>query len=382
MPEKILIVDDDADTVEFLKVLLKKQGFETVTAKDGLEALTQAHQEEPDLIVLDIMMPGMDGYEVARSLHRHPDTALIPILMFTARTQVADKIAGYEAGVDLYLTKPVHPMDLQANIKALLLQRKARKVALMERGYQVGVLASKGGLGVSTVALNLAIASAHQQKVKTIAAELRPGQGTWADELGIDSKGGLNHLLKINTSEITQSVVEDQLVDTPFGVRVLLSGSDNFEVEMAAVISQYDAVISQLGMLAPLVVLDIGTPFFAAFPVILELCDELVLVVEPQPLSVKRAARTMEALRAKGFGNLKPITVVTVNHTRSDSILTISQVEAELNHHVALGFPPSLELAATAIQEHLPMCVLRPESLISLQFYKLAEVIKAHSNAK
>ena len=90
------------------------------------------------------MMPGMDGYEVARSLHRRPETALIPILMFTARTQPEDKVAGYDVGVDLYLTKPVHPLDLQANIRALLLQRKSRKEASANRGYLVGVFSGQG----------------------------------------------------------------------------------------------------------------------------------------------------------------------------------------------------------------------------------------------
>src|SRR5512138_2410687 len=157
MAEKILIVDDDQETVDFLRVLLTRQGYQAIIAKDGIEALKVANQELPDLIILDVMMPGLDGFEVARSLHRRPETALIPILMFTARTQTEDKVTGYEAGVDLYLTKPVHPLDLQANIKALLLQRKARKAALAD-GFMIGVIGAKGGQGVSTVALNLAIA--------------------------------------------------------------------------------------------------------------------------------------------------------------------------------------------------------------------------------
>ena len=126
MPEKILIVDDDPDTVEFLRLILTRQGYQTLSAINGMQALNQAHSQQPDLIILDVMMPGLDGYEVARSLRRHPETALIPILMFTAKTQVEDKVAGYEAGVDIYLTKPIHPVELQANIKGLLDQRKAR----------------------------------------------------------------------------------------------------------------------------------------------------------------------------------------------------------------------------------------------------------------
>ncbi len=221
MAEKILIVDDDQETVDFLRVLLSRQGYQAMIAKDGIEALKTANQELPDLIILDVMMPGLDGFEVARSLHRRPETALIPILMFTARTQAQDKVTGYEAGVDLYLTKPVHPLDLQANIKALLLQRKARKAALADRGYIVGVIGAKGGQGVSTVALNLALCYNRIQKVKVIAAELRLGQGTWADELNVGVSSGMAHLLQMNSNEITQGMVESQLTSSTHGIKTI-----------------------------------------------------------------------------------------------------------------------------------------------------------------
>ena len=196
MADKILIVDDDPETVQFLNLILARLGYQTFVARDGMEALEVAHKELPDLIVLDVMMPGLDGYEVARSLRRHPGTALTPILMFTAKTQVEDKLVGYDAGVDIYLTKPIHPVDLYANIKTLLTQRRTRSAALTNKGYVVGVLAAKGGLGVSTVTLNLAVAYHQKQQAKVIAAELRPGQGIWADELDLPNSGGLGSLLR------------------------------------------------------------------------------------------------------------------------------------------------------------------------------------------
>ena len=193
--KKILIVDDDPDTVDFLRLILTRQGYQTLAAINGMQALTQAHSQQPDLIILDVMMPGLDGYEVARGLRRHPETALIPILMFTAKTQVEDKVAGYEAGVDIYLTKPIHPVELQANIKALLDQRKVHAKTPAEKGYIAGVMAAKGGLGVSTVALNLALFYQKKTNKKVIAAELRPGQGSWATELNIPQANGLSNLL-------------------------------------------------------------------------------------------------------------------------------------------------------------------------------------------
>ena len=126
MPEKILIVDDDIETLRLVGLMLQRQGFNIVAANNGTQALAQAAHEHPDLILLDVMMPDMDGYQVTRKLRKDPQTANTPILMFTAKTQVDDKLAGYEAGVDDYLTKPVHPVELVARIKVLLARNMGR----------------------------------------------------------------------------------------------------------------------------------------------------------------------------------------------------------------------------------------------------------------
>ena len=120
MSEKILIIDDDIDTLRLVALVLQKEGYQTITANNGKEGLLKMSEESPDLILLDIMMPEMDGYEVARRLRKNPKTAETPILMFTAKSQLEDKLTGFESGADDYLTKPTRPIDLQAHIKALL----------------------------------------------------------------------------------------------------------------------------------------------------------------------------------------------------------------------------------------------------------------------
>lgn len=373
MADKILIVDDDPDTVEFLNLLLTRQGYQTLSATNGLEALNLAHNQSPDLIILDVMMPGLDGFEVARSLRRHPETALIPILMFTAKSQVEDKLAGYEAGVDIYLTKPVHPVELQANIKALLVRKQTAVEQSAEKGYIVGVMAAKGGLGVSTVALNVAIQYQKKTNAKVIAAEIRPGQGTWGQDLDIKSPIGLTALLELNQPEILPDIVENQLAFTSFGVKLLLASNQTKDVVYATALAQTEAIVQQLASLAELIVLDIGTNFLPAFDLISEQCDEIILVVEPQPAVVKRTRILIEELRSNGFGSSKTLTVVTVNHSRADMTLTVSQIEAILGHAVALGFPPVTELAYLAAERSTPITLVQPQGVIAQQFAKLAE---------
>lgn len=117
MEPKILVVEDDLTLMETLEYNLARQGYEVLTVADGWLALEVARQERPDLIVLDIMLPGLDGLEVCRILRREMN---VPILMLTARADEVDKIVGLEMGADDYLTKPFNMRELLARVKALL----------------------------------------------------------------------------------------------------------------------------------------------------------------------------------------------------------------------------------------------------------------------
>ena len=111
MAKKILAVDDERHIVRLVQVNLERQGFEVVTAYDGKEALEKVEAENPDLIVLDVMMPYMDGFEVLQNLKRNQNTRDIPVIMLTAKAQDADVFKGWQSGVDCYLTKPFNPKD-------------------------------------------------------------------------------------------------------------------------------------------------------------------------------------------------------------------------------------------------------------------------------
>src|SRR5438105_15358819 len=117
---RILVVDDEPDILELVQYNLGKAQYDVVGVESGEEALVQVHSIPPDLIVLDLMLPGVDGLEVCRALKRDTRTAGIPIVMLTARSEDADVVAGLELGADDYLTKPFSPRVLLARIKAVL----------------------------------------------------------------------------------------------------------------------------------------------------------------------------------------------------------------------------------------------------------------------
>ncbi|MDD5496388.1 MAG: response regulator transcription factor [Candidatus Omnitrophica bacterium] len=126
MKEKILIVEDEKDIVKMLEYNLKKEGFKTLSDRNGEDALDSAKKEHPDLVVLDLMLPGMDGFEVCKALKADSKTSAIPIIMLTAKSQESDKVVGLELGADDYVTKPFSPRELVARIKAVLRRAKEK----------------------------------------------------------------------------------------------------------------------------------------------------------------------------------------------------------------------------------------------------------------
>lgn len=120
MKKRLLIVDDEPNLLRAVDAVLRNEGFETSTARNGREALLSVAQSLPDLIVSDIRMPGMDGYALARRLRSAPNYALIPIVFLSAKDEMQDRVEGFRSGVDVYLTKPFEPDELVAVINNIL----------------------------------------------------------------------------------------------------------------------------------------------------------------------------------------------------------------------------------------------------------------------
>ena len=165
MSEKVLIVDDDVDTLRLVGLMLQRQGYQITAATNGEQGLEKAFEERPDVILLDVMMPDMDGYEVTRRLRKNPSLPQHPSCFSQPRPNWMTRSRALRPAADDYPTKPTHPAELQAHIRALLACCPAEKPEEMDtnirlqHGRVIGVLGARGGLGASTIACNLAGAS-------------------------------------------------------------------------------------------------------------------------------------------------------------------------------------------------------------------------------
>jgi DNA-binding response OmpR family regulator len=378
--QKILIVDDDLDTLKLVGTTLEKQGFLIIAAKDGVEALEKVAQHSPDLILLDIMMPRMDGYEVTRRLRANPSTENIPIILFTAKAQVDDKVTGLEAGANEYLTKPTHPAELVARVRALLKRPTSMLSPLppepgsSSQGVMVGVLGSKGGQGVSTMAINLAAAFLVEHKDETVVlAELRPGRSDATVLLGYKDPQGLNDLLKRNPQEIHRALVEKSLVVHKSGLRLLLSSNNPSDVNLLSATGQMASVVREINMIANYAVLDLGVGLQSSIVRALEQCTKVIVVVEPDPRTMQPSRGLLTELNTLGIGRDK-LLVVTVLRVRTEQAMSIAEIQKALNVEIDAVFTPAPELAYLAARQHQPMLMTEPDSFTAQQTLKLANM--------
>jgi DNA-binding response OmpR family regulator len=375
MPEKILIVDDDVDTLRLVGLMLQRQGYQIVAANNGNQALVMARTEQPDLILLDIMMPDLDGYEVTRQLRENPDTRKIPIIMFTAKSQLEDRVTGFEVGADDYLTKPTQPRELFAHVQDILArQQAAGPVAPVQRGHVVGILAAKGGIGISTLAVNLGITLHAKIRQQVIVAELRPGEGSMALDLGLAAGDGLARLLELDPAMLSVEEVEAALVEHSSGIRLLLSSYLPKDTQYRVMANEFMAIVEELPNIANYVLLDLGAGIHQVTEKALNTCDKLIIAVEPTPNTVIRTKALLDELTNRRFDQ-ECMHVVLINRIRTDVHLTWNQVKEQLKSPIAVAFTPVPELAYQAAMKNIPIVTQQPDSLVSQQFTKLADVI-------
>ncbi len=234
MAAKILVVDDDPNVQRGLEYTLKQEGYDVVIASDGAEAFRLYGAESPDLVLLDVMLPTLDGYQVAEKIRaEEAGSRHVPIIMLTAEREVEQKVRGLRAGADDYLIKPFHPAELLARIKSLL-ARFAPRDDLLARPLLGRILAfygAKGGVGTTTIAINSAIALHRElgRKVCLVDGNLQFGDHRVFLDLGLDRKSIVD---VVTAPTIDGDLIKSTLVKHDSGVDLLLAPPSPETAEM------------------------------------------------------------------------------------------------------------------------------------------------------
>jgi DNA-binding response OmpR family regulator len=379
--EKILIVDDDLESLKLIGLMLQRRGYEIVAAQGGAQALARAEAEQPNLIILDVMMPDMDGFEVCRRLRAKPGTAHTPILMFTAKSAVGDKVTGFQAGADDYLTKPIHPAELASRVEAVLLRtsraKPAAEPARVAHARIVGFIGCKGGVGTTTLALNAAIATIQedqhsQQTRRIVLAELMTGSGAIGLQIGMTRQIGIANLLNKRPDEIDARAVESQLTTHTSGVKILLAPVAPRAASLMA--AHTKSIIQHLATENDLLFLDLGSGLDDGVRAAVQLCHYVVVVIESQRVALTMAQNLIGELEALAIPRSN-IGLVLINRAPSASSMTRSTIEDLLKSKLLVVVPPAPELAFQAGESGTPMIMMQPNSLLSTQIRDVAHRI-------
>lgn len=370
MAKRILVVDDDPTALRLIGYSLQQEGYDVLTAANGLDGLAQARQLHPDVVILDIMMPDLDGFEVCRRLRADPATRRLPVLMLTAKGQVADKVAGFRAGADDYLVKPADPGELVARVAALLTRAS---YAETKEARVFAFTGAKGGVGTTTAAVNAAVLMAKGGH-NVVLAEFRNTFGTACLQLNLRPRVSLGHLFRERDTRTGREMV-GALMSHPSGLKVL-AGPQQPEEYLELTPAMVSSVLDALRHSSEIVVLDLPVVFSPAWREAVERSDFIVLVTEQDPTSL--AAAKMLLLLLKGFG-VSPSNVggLIVHRARSSTEMSALQISNFLELGLLGVIPSAPEECASAARLGSPVVLAQPTASISQAFAQVAERLSA-----
>lgn len=361
MTQTILVVDDDLDTLTLIGLTLQRRGFTVIKAQSGPEALDKLNIDLPDLVIVDVMMPHMDGYEVCRAIKGDPRTAHLPVVMLTAKAQTASQLEGFRAGAIDYITKPVHPQDLAARIASVLERTHAEQV---ENGPSIIAIAgAKGGVGATTLAVNVAAALAAQHRTLLIDLE---ASGTDALHLGLEPQHGLADLIELESGPNDPAALE-QVITLHVGGLQLIAAADA-AIDPARV----GLILNHAAALCEVCVLDLGWGIGHVTRLIAQRCRAFTIVLDSDRITLSQASRLLQLLEET---NVPPEAVRLVWIDRQG-------LPIEAGHHTiaaVLGRPPdmTIEPAADALYEALdkgqPLVLYQPDHPAAVKMRELAE---------
>lgn len=400
MTHKILAVDDHPETLDIVVITLKQYGYNVVATTSPIESLKLAKVEKPDLILLDVNMPEMDGLEVCRRLRAVDDLSATPIIMFTAEDEPYQKLAGFDAGADDYLTKPTDPDEMIARIEGILgimeheeepaestgesspsaeyllektvviPESKAQKMAetAPQKGMLVAVVGARSGAGTTLTAVNLA-ATLARMEVATTLVDLDTVQGHIALYLNQKVKGGINILADLPEDNIP-AWLPKQLFPVSPHFQFLFAQPNQDGRFSHPTVYQVDAIMNTLVKSGQNVVVDVGHTMSETQQHVLTQADHIIVVLSPERVALAAAKRLLSYLAEVTAPQAATSAVIfdVDNHMN----LPPKAVETYLDHPISTVIPVALDELIQTTNKGAVLVASYPDGKTAHHFYRLA----------
>jgi len=369
--EKIVFVDDEEQIRKLMQSWLEKRGYVVEVAGDGNEALRLIRARMPDLLITDVNMPNMNGFELTRRLRADHRTARMPIVMLSARKQADDILTGYAEGADEYISKPVEMSVLAAKIEVLLKRLRATGgVAGKAHGRVIVFLRGKGGAGATTLAVNSAVALAETKMYKTAILDLNLEFGNVAMHLNMKPARTLAELGEGDHATMDDAAFAPYLAQDRSGVQICTGSSAPEHAELVTVGLVHET-IDRLRAGSDYVFVDTAASFTQQTLAAVDTAEAVCVVAEPHIASLKAAKDCLDVLEKLSYP--KERTLVVLNRTTQTGLET-DEVSRFFNRRpdIVVPYTPVFDEAA---DHGRPLVVLRPDNAAAKVMRDLAAQI-------
>ncbi len=362
----ILIIDDDKDILRLLEFTLKRVGHTVITAKNGEEGLKITRAQKPNLIVCDIMMPKMTGYDFCKHVRADQNIQNIPIIAFSARFQPIDKQTALEAGATDYLSKSTAPNALLARIVELL----PHTPPTTKEGV-VGVFSLRGGVGVTCLAINLAIALKVTQKSDVALLDMALQGGHAAVMLGLRPTSNVAQIMTTLVGNFSASTVKPHFINHSSGVALLASAPAFVEDTPFSGHNLSDLVKSVRAAFS-ITILDIPHLLETRSVPLLQNLDKVILVLSPDMPSLQSTAIALQGFNKLGLSNNNIL--LAVNQTTPRHALSLEIIQKALKRPIQATIPFEADMTK-AVNSGKPLLLSNPRSPVAAAIGKLANSI-------
>ncbi len=383
MSKKILVIDDHTETVRLIEMTLRRHGYHVVGFESGAGGLAWAAEELPDLILLDLMMPDMDGHAVCRKLREDRRLRDVPVIVFTAKSEVQDKKELFEAGANDYLVKPTRPSELLSRVAAIL-ARNEQRLAEIDSTFEqatadwqqelvpaIAVLGARGGVGATTVAVNLATALAAMGQPTTLV-DLDTQQGHVALYLGANVDRGIADWLRLPASRLAAElpgylIAYDELLD------ILPAQAQPTQPASLPPTAPLTAALAALAQRRRLLVFDMGRNRGDATLPLLQHVQHILVCIRSEQAAISAGQQIVEQL-APQLARPEALHIVMLE---SDAGAPLSRrvVAANLGHPLLGTLTLDTTQMAGAIDRNLPLVRAYPDSPQAQRFREIAATL-------
>jgi pilus assembly protein CpaE len=373
MAGKVLVVDDDASVQRLLQYTLKQEGYEVVLAADGTEALRLWTHESPTLILLDVTLPTLDGYEVATRVRADEGPGQhVPIIMLTADKDVQQKVRALRAGADDYLIKPFHPAELLARMKSLI-ARFSPTDTLVGRppmGRIHAYYGAKGGVGTTTIAINAAIAlQALGRRVCLVDGNLQFGDHRVFLDLGLDRKSIVDIVSAPSMdAELVRTIVQPH----DSGVDLLLAPPSPESADLVSAAHMHQ-ILELLGEMYDYVVVDIDKRLDDVNLMVLDVAETIFAVMTADLSCLKNVRLVLETIGHLGYESSK--LKLVLNRSNAFTGINVKSAEGALKRPIEHQIVNEYRGAISALNTGAPFMVSKADSVLGRSVLDFARAV-------